>query len=186
MCTGLFAASAITSATSITSLIPLAIEVLRLAFRTGSLVADLAEKLEPGSRESWATAVHVKNLEKLEATLGTFHNENVSHPLNAHSANLTDRRASLKLVVPGLACPQRILLQSAAHQRWSSDCSNPANICRPLKRSKSRYMDRIMRGISSQKQTFGRSLDQRRQSSLDPRQSGSLFILPQRGNRFWL
>ncbi|CAI4215230.1 unnamed protein product [Parascedosporium putredinis] len=54
-CTGLFAASAIASTPTVSTLIPLAIQTVLLAFRTGSYAGALAERLSPlaSGTEPW-------------------------------------------------------------------------------------------------------------------------------------
>ncbi|PKS07657.1 hypothetical protein jhhlp_006263 [Lomentospora prolificans] len=51
-CTGLFAASAIASTPTVSTLIPLAIQTVLLAFRTGAYVGALAERLCPPSAQA--------------------------------------------------------------------------------------------------------------------------------------
>ncbi|KAH6697033.1 conidial yellow pigment biosynthesis polyketide synthase [Plectosphaerella plurivora] len=54
LCTGLFAACAVASTPSVSTLIPLAVQVVLMAFRAGSHVASMAERLSPSSsNESW-------------------------------------------------------------------------------------------------------------------------------------
>ncbi|KAI5923108.1 polyketide synthase [Camillea tinctor] len=68
LCTGLFAATAIASSPSLSTLLPIAVQVSLMAFRTGSHVASLAERLSPptGKSESWTYVLpSVKELEAL-------------------------------------------------------------------------------------------------------------------------
>ncbi|KAK4214708.1 hypothetical protein QBC37DRAFT_372701 [Rhypophila decipiens] len=55
LCSGLFAASAIASTPSLSALVPVAVQVVLIAFRTGSYVYNLGERLSPAHEksESW-------------------------------------------------------------------------------------------------------------------------------------
>ncbi|KAI1824593.1 polyketide synthase [Xylaria intraflava] len=59
LCTGLFAATAIASSPSLSSLLPIAVQVVLMAFRTGSYVASFSERLSPPTEksESWTYVV---------------------------------------------------------------------------------------------------------------------------------
>ncbi|KAL9111506.1 MAG: hypothetical protein Q9227_003993 [Pyrenula ochraceoflavens] len=77
LCTGLIAASAVASASSLTALVPLAVEAVRIAFRAGAHVGRVAERLEcQGASETWSTIVVVEEalaaaeLEKFHARFG--------------------------------------------------------------------------------------------------------------------
>lgn len=78
LCTGLIAASTIASADSLTALLPLAVEAVRIAFRIGAHVGDVAERLEEwrNQQETWSTIV-VADERLAEAALEKFHEENV-------------------------------------------------------------------------------------------------------------
>ncbi len=77
LCTGLIAASAVASADSLTALIPLAVEAVRVAFRTGAHVGRVAQQLEcETDRKSWSTIV-AADVKAVEAALSEFHKENV-------------------------------------------------------------------------------------------------------------
>jgi Starter unit:ACP transacylase in aflatoxin biosynthesis len=81
LCTGLIAASAVASADSLTALIPLAVEAVRIAFRTGAHVGRVAQQLEcETGRQSWSTLV-AADATAVEAALDKFHQDNV----RAHS-----------------------------------------------------------------------------------------------------
>ena len=80
LCTGLIAASAVASADSLTALIPLAVEAVRVAFRTGAHVGRVAQQLECGTgQNSWSTIV-AADAKAVEAALSEFHEENVCRP----------------------------------------------------------------------------------------------------------
>ncbi|KAI1133382.1 polyketide synthase [Nemania abortiva] len=55
LCTGLFAAAAIATSPSLSALIPIAVQVVLMAFRVGSHVGSLSERLNPSGdkSESW-------------------------------------------------------------------------------------------------------------------------------------
>jgi Starter unit:ACP transacylase in aflatoxin biosynthesis len=82
LCTGLIAASAVASADSLTALIPLAVEAVRIAFRTGAHVGRVAQQLEcEAGRRSWSTIVGA-DAKAVEAALSEFHEENVCAPVS--------------------------------------------------------------------------------------------------------
>ena len=81
-CTGLIAASAIASAKSLTALLPLAVEAVRIAFRTGLYVGDVAERLE-GSHDackSWSTVVATSEKSAAEEAINKFNEVHVCLP----------------------------------------------------------------------------------------------------------
>ena len=91
-CTGLVAASAIASAGSLTTLLPLAVEAVRIAFRIGSYVGDVAQRVggPHDVLESWSTIVAVSDKKAAEAALGEYNQECVSiATLSSHSSQLT-------------------------------------------------------------------------------------------------
>ena len=59
LCTGTFAAAAVSCSKSITELIPLAIEAVIVSFKTGVLVQDVAWRLAPSQDldQSWAILI---------------------------------------------------------------------------------------------------------------------------------
>lgn len=80
LCSGLFAASAIACTPSLSTLVPVAVQVVLMAFRTGFYVAALAERLSPSSEksESWTYIFPNMKEDEAEATLAEFHSSNVS------------------------------------------------------------------------------------------------------------
>ncbi|KAL2023150.1 hypothetical protein VTK56DRAFT_3756 [Thermocarpiscus australiensis] len=78
LCSGLFAAFAIASAPSLSALVPLAVQAVLLAFRTGSYVHSLAERLDPAFEESgsWTYAIPGLKQEDAVELLATFHDSN--------------------------------------------------------------------------------------------------------------
>lgn len=91
-CTGLIAASAIASAGSLTTLLPLAVEAVRIAFRIGSYVGDVAQRVggPHDVLESWSTIVAVSDMKAAEAALDDYNQEYVSvFTLSSQSSQLT-------------------------------------------------------------------------------------------------
>lgn len=80
LCTGLFAAAAVASTPTVSTLIPLAIQAVLMAFRLGSHVGSLAAELSPASEksESWTSIVPGVTPQKAESLLDEFHSANVS------------------------------------------------------------------------------------------------------------
>ena len=79
LCTGLLAASAVASVDSLIALLPVAIEMVRVAFRTGAQVADVAERLQifSDTHESWSTVFATADVPSAEEALKSFHQEHV-------------------------------------------------------------------------------------------------------------
>ncbi|KAI0137980.1 polyketide synthase [Hypoxylon sp. NC0597] len=75
LCTGLFAATAIASSYSLSTLLPIAIQVVLMAFRTGSHVASLAERLSPSTEksESWTYVLPAAREAEAKSILAEFH-----------------------------------------------------------------------------------------------------------------
>lgn len=78
LCNGLLAASAVALVDSLIALLPEAVETVRTAFRTGSHVADVAERLDLSTTfESWSTIFAVADADAADETLNNFHQEHV-------------------------------------------------------------------------------------------------------------
>ncbi|KAI0473239.1 polyketide synthase [Xylariaceae sp. FL0804] len=75
LCTGLFAATAIASSPSLYSLLPIAVQVVLMAFRTGSHVASLAERLNPvgDKSESWTYVLPSVKEAQAKSVIAAFH-----------------------------------------------------------------------------------------------------------------
>lgn len=80
ICTGLLAAAAVASAPSLTSLIPLAVQALRIAFRLGSRVAAIGDQLDSQKdrQKTWATIVMGISHKDAESAIAEFNKERVS------------------------------------------------------------------------------------------------------------
>ncbi|KAI9688899.1 MAG: Type I Iterative PKS [Bathelium mastoideum] len=78
LCTGLLAGAAIASSRSLTELIALGIEVVKIAFRTGSTTGTAKYALEhsTNNRESWSTIVTGTSEQSAKDALDRFHKEN--------------------------------------------------------------------------------------------------------------
>ncbi|KAH8678863.1 polyketide synthase 1 [Tricladium varicosporioides] len=76
LCTGLFAAAAVACSPSLSSLVPLAIQMTLLAFRTGSYVTALADQLCDSSdnSKSWTYVVSGTSESSAQEVLREFHN----------------------------------------------------------------------------------------------------------------
>ncbi|KAI1481114.1 polyketide synthase [Daldinia eschscholtzii] len=87
LCTGLFAATAIASSYSLSTLIPIAVQVVLLAFRTGSHVASLADRLSPPKEESesWTYVLPAAKEAEAKSILTEFHrSEGISQAAQAY------------------------------------------------------------------------------------------------------
>ena len=82
ICTGVLAAVAVASCDSLTSLIPLAVEIVRIAFRVGHCVARMADMLEqgPNAQLSWSTVVLGVGGSMATTAIETFNLEQVCRP----------------------------------------------------------------------------------------------------------
>lgn len=79
LCSGLFAASAVATTPSLSALVPVAVQVVLLAFRTGSYVHNLAERLNPAfeKSESWTHIYAGIGKAEVSKLLEDFHQKNV-------------------------------------------------------------------------------------------------------------
>ncbi|KAI1372948.1 polyketide synthase [Hypoxylon crocopeplum] len=87
LCTGLFAATAIASSYSLSTLLPIAIQIVLMAFRTGSHVASLAERLSPPieKSESWTYVLPAAKEADAKSILAEFHkSEGISQAAQAY------------------------------------------------------------------------------------------------------
>lgn len=83
----MLAAAAITLTPTLSTLIPVAVQVVLMAFRTGSHVGAMAERLCPQIEhaESWTYEVPDTNEAEAQATLDKFNKANVSDNQNTLS-----------------------------------------------------------------------------------------------------
>ncbi|CAN8106101.1 unnamed protein product [Discula destructiva] len=78
LCSGMFAAAAITSTPTLSTLVPVAVQVVLMAFRTGSHVAAMAERLCPSMAErseSWTYVLPGVNGDVARTTLESFNKD---------------------------------------------------------------------------------------------------------------
>ncbi|KAB5525769.1 hypothetical protein GE09DRAFT_1152588 [Coniochaeta sp. 2T2.1] len=78
LCSGLFAATAVASTPSLSALVPVAVEVVLMAFRVGTHVHGLAEKLSPTAEasESWTHIYPGVKEAQASKVLAEFHEAN--------------------------------------------------------------------------------------------------------------
>lgn len=79
LCTGLLAAAAVASSPALPALVPLAVEVVLIAFRTGLYAGVTAKSLEvsQGHASSWSSAVTGTNDKDAQAAISDFHHQKV-------------------------------------------------------------------------------------------------------------
>ena len=79
-CTGSIAASAIASASSLTTLLPLAVEAVRIAFRTGLYIGDVAERLDGPQYafRSWSTIIATSDKKTAENVVERYNQAHVN------------------------------------------------------------------------------------------------------------
>ncbi|KAK4989349.1 polyketide synthase [Elasticomyces elasticus] len=77
LCTGLLAAAAAVSSKTVADLVPLAVELVRIAFRVGTCTNTAREALEQSEdvRDSWSTIVAGITEQAAKEALATFHQE---------------------------------------------------------------------------------------------------------------
>ncbi|KAF1946504.1 polyketide synthase PksA [Clathrospora elynae] len=78
LCTGLLAGSVVASARSLSELLPLATEAVRIAFRVGSCVGAAKDALDQvsDSKETWSTIVTSLSENAAKDLIDAFHDEN--------------------------------------------------------------------------------------------------------------
>jgi len=79
--TGLLAATAITCAPSLSTLISIAADIVRVAFRLGLYISDMAAQLDVvgDSSKSWTYTIPDITQESVVSILGTFHQSRVRY-----------------------------------------------------------------------------------------------------------
>lgn len=181
LCTGLIAASAIASADSLTALLPLAVEAVRIAFRTGTHVGQVAQQLEcETGQKSWSTIV-AADAKAVEAALFVFHEENVG-PL------VTDHSKVECLLIPGLRPFLFPIVCGSAHHRShlrlsvdrhprSSGCLKVPSFFRSTQKLTPLFTHHIMPHTCIHGQISQESFDRKPARSSAPPRSFSLFIL---------
>nr|P9WET3.1 RecName: Full=Non-reducing polyketide synthase Preu8; Short=NR-PKS Preu8 [Preussia isomera]UNY67718.1 polyketide synthase Preu8 [Preussia isomera] len=86
LCTGQLAASVVASSHTLDELLPIALEAVKLAFRTGLEVACQGEAIEQGplSSEKWSTVVQDITEDEAMSLIDNFHKER-KIPVSAHA-----------------------------------------------------------------------------------------------------
>ncbi|KAJ5054544.1 uncharacterized protein L3040_000815 [Drepanopeziza brunnea f. sp. 'multigermtubi'] len=77
LCTGLFAAAAISSSQSLSTLIPIAVQVSLMAFRAGAYVTAMAERLHKNidSSDPWTYVLPTIGEKETKSIIDSFHND---------------------------------------------------------------------------------------------------------------
>ena len=68
MCTGLLAGSAVSSAQSVSELLPVAVEAVMIAFRTGLRTTEIRDRIEQSSNASLSWSVVVPGMQEQSAS----------------------------------------------------------------------------------------------------------------------
>ncbi|KAL9943253.1 Type I Iterative Polyketide synthase (PKS) [Verticillium nonalfalfae] len=98
LCTGLFAAAAVASTASVSTLIPVAVQTVLMAFRTGSHVASLAERLCPATSRSdpWTHVLVDVTEADVTKALQSFHSSHsVPPPSQAYISAVSTHRLAI-------------------------------------------------------------------------------------------
>ncbi|KUJ15366.1 ketoacyl-synt-domain-containing protein [Mollisia scopiformis] len=113
VCTGLLAASAVASSTSLSSLIPLAIQTIRITFRLGSRVATVAEQLEPPTNrtQTWSTIVLGIGSEDAGIAVAEF---NKAHGLSESKGLYISAVGSMSVTISGSPSMRSHLLETSS------------------------------------------------------------------------
>jgi hypothetical protein len=109
LCTGLLAASAVSSAASPSSLIPLAVETVKIAFRLGLHIDSVADRLRVRGHDEECWSVLVSGVTEIVAkcAVDDFNEEQVTI-------------CPLRFTVECLIRPGKLGTQSCLHQRRKS------------------------------------------------------------------
>lgn len=91
-CTGLLAAAVVSSSQNLVDLLPAAVEVVKVAYRVGSLVSEVGEQVEQLSTHSPSWSVVLPGLleEELANNLKVFHEQKVCI-INKNKCDISDR-----------------------------------------------------------------------------------------------
>ncbi|RMZ70535.1 polyketide synthase [Pyrenophora seminiperda CCB06] len=113
LCTGLLAGSVVASARSLSELLPLATEAVRIAFRTGTCVGAAKEALEQAStsQETWSTIVTSISESSAKDAIDAFHQEQRT-PTLAHA--YISAVSTMALTISGPPSTTKLLLQRDA------------------------------------------------------------------------
>ena len=113
LCTGLLAGAVVASARSLSELLPLATEAVRIAFRTGTCVGAAKEALEQASstKEAWSTIVTSISESSARDAIDEFHQEQRT-PTLAHA--YISAVSTMALTISGPPATTKLLLQCDA------------------------------------------------------------------------
>jgi hypothetical protein len=119
LCTGLFAATAIASSPSLSGLVPIAAQMVLMAFRTGAYVAALADRLHKNSEGSSSWTYVLPGISEVAASsiINDFHRGNVSTPTLLRDNQLTPSSESHSRVTHISVQLLQTVLQLVDHQR---------------------------------------------------------------------
>ncbi|KAF1839562.1 polyketide synthase [Decorospora gaudefroyi] len=118
LCTGLLAGSVVASARSLSELVPLATEAVRIAFRAGTCVGAAKEAIEGAShaKEAWSTIVTSISEDAAKDAIAAFHEEQ-RIPTAAHA--YISAVSTMALTISGPPATTKRLLQNDAFKNSS-------------------------------------------------------------------
>ena len=126
LCTGLLAASAVASVDSLTALIPLAIESVRLAFRAGALVGRIGLQIQgEGQTPSWSTIVAADE-KSAQSALDAFHKEHHTPPSNKMWISAS---SATSVTISGPPATKQALFETSEFFRTHKNA--PVGVCAP-------------------------------------------------------
>jgi iterative type I PKS product template protein len=116
LCTGLLAGAVVASARSLSELLPLSTEAVRIAFRTGTCVGAAKEALDgaSNSKEPWSTIVTSISEDAAKDAIAAFHDEQ-RVPTAAHA--YISAVSTMALTISGPPATTQRLLQSDAFKK---------------------------------------------------------------------
>ncbi|CAK7231914.1 Type I Iterative PKS [Sporothrix curviconia] len=119
LCSGLFAAAAIASTPSLSTLVPVAVQAVLMAFRTGLYVSSLAERLCPPTEksESWTYIFANQQEDAVRHLLSEFCGSNAIPPASAAYVSAV---SSSNVAVSGPPTTLKALVASGKLGRWTS------------------------------------------------------------------
>lgn len=157
--TGLIAASAVASANSLITLLPLAVEAVRIAFRTGFYVGDVTGRLV-GLRDvdSWSTVVAISDKKAAEIALEELNHIHVKYASSSNDVlSLISLRGPPSPIKHGLVRMRPILSPSVA-RRLGDACWQNQVLFHAHNSGTSAPVDPTMRAICIRLKMLTRSL----------------------------
>ena len=104
LCTGALAAAAVSCSRSTLELIPMAVDTVIVAFRTGMHVTDIAQRVAPSDASDRSWSIIVPGLASAEAAVNRFCEQTV-RILPIHNFYISQLRLSVADLVPKLDTP---------------------------------------------------------------------------------